>query len=123
MPEAQWRTLSGTYWSQWMANLTLPTIEPGLVARSALTLRALCHTGTGAILAAATTSLPEAIGGIRNWDYRHCWLRDAALTAPALVSLGSAAEASAYLGWVHRGLSRVQSPEPLHPGYALDGGS
>lgn len=123
LPEAQRRTLSGAYWSQWLASLKLPAIEPGLVARSALTLRALCHTGTGAIMAAATTSLPEAIGGVRNWDYRHCWLRDAALTGQALVSLGSAAEASAYLGWVHRVLSSVQSPERLHPVYSLDGGS
>lgn len=123
LPEVQRRRLSGAYWSQWAASLKLPAIEPGLVARSALTLRALCHTGTGAIMAAATTSLPEAIGGVRNWDYRHCWLRDAALTAQALVSLGSAAEASAYLGWVHRVLSTVGSPERLHPVYSLDGGS
>jgi trehalose 6-phosphate phosphatase len=123
LPEVQRRSQSSAYWSQWAASLKLPAIEPGLVARSALTLRALCHTGTGAIMAAATTSLPEAIGGVRNWDYRHCWLRDAALTAQALVSLGSAAEASAYLGWVHRVLSSVQSPEHLHPVYSLDGGS
>jgi trehalose 6-phosphate phosphatase len=123
MPEAERRARSGAYWSQWVASLKLPAIERALVARSALTLRALCHTGTGAILAAATTSLPEAIGGIRNWDYRHCWLRDAALTAQALVSLGSAAEATAYLGWVHRVLAGVRSPERLHPVYALDGGS
>jgi len=123
LPEPQRRARSGLYWSQWAASLNLPAVEPGQVTRSALTLRALCHSGTGAILAAATTSLPEAIGGIRNWDYRHCWLRDAALTAQALVSLGSAAEAAAYLGWVHRVLSSVQSPERLHPVYALDGGS
>ena len=57
--------------------------------RSALTLRGLCHEPTGAILAAATTSLPEELGGVRNWDYRYCWLRDAAMTARALVDLGS----------------------------------
>ena len=123
LPETQRRESTGAYWSQWIAQLTLPAVEPALVARSALTLRALCHTSTGAILAAATTSLPETIGGIRNWDYRHCWLRDAALTAQALVSLGSAAEASAYLDWVHRVLAGLQSPERLHPVYALDGGS
>jgi GH15 family glucan-1,4-alpha-glucosidase len=123
LPEPQRRAQSGAYWSQWAAQLELPGVEPALVARSALTLRALCQTDTGAILAAATTSLPESIGGIRNWDYRHCWLRDAALTAQALVSLGSGAEAGAYLGWVHRVLSGVQSPERLHPVYALDGGS
>jgi trehalose 6-phosphate phosphatase len=96
-------------------------VETGLVGRSALTLRALCHADTGAIMAAATTSLPEQIGGIRNWDYRHCWLRDAALTALALVSLGSTAEALAYLGWVHQILAGLPGPERLHPVYALDG--
>ncbi len=91
------------------------------MARSALTLRALCHAGTGAIMAAATTSLPEEIGGIRNWDYRYCWLRDAALTARALVSLGSTAEADAFLDWLRGVLSGLPAPERLHPVYTLDG--
>jgi trehalose-phosphatase len=123
VPETQRRSQSGAYWAQWLAGLSLPPVETGLVGRSALTLRALCHTGTGAIMAAATTSLPEEIGGIRNWDYRHCWLRDAALTAHTLVSLGSATEATAYLSWVHRVLATLHSPERLHPVYALDGSS
>ena len=121
MPEAQRRSRSAAHWSQWLAGLSLPAVETGLVGRSALTLRALCHADTGAIMAAATTSLPEQIGGIRNWDYRHCWLRDAALTAQALVSLGSTAEALAYLGWVHQILAGLPGPERLHPVYALDG--
>ena len=73
------------YWSEWLDGLTLPPVEKDLVARSALTLRGLCHAETGAIMAAATTSLPEELGGIRNWDYRYCWLRDGAMTAKALV--------------------------------------
>jgi trehalose-phosphatase len=121
MPEDRRRALSGAHWSRWISGLSLPAVERGLVARSALTLRALCHSGTGAIMAAATTSLPEEIGGIRNWDYRHCWLRDGAMTARALVSLGSTAEAAAYLGWVHTVLAGVPGPERLHPVYALDG--
>ncbi|HUZ26229.1 MAG TPA: trehalose-phosphatase [Streptosporangiaceae bacterium] len=121
MPEDQRRSLSAAYWSQWLAPLSLPPVETELVARSALTLRALCHADTGGIMAAATTSLPEQIGGIRNWDYRYCWLRDAALTAQALVSLGSAAEASGYLGWLHGVLASLPGPERLHPVYALDG--
>jgi trehalose 6-phosphate phosphatase len=123
VPEPRRRSQSGAHWSAWLADLTLPAVAPEAVGRSALTLRALCHAGTGAILAAATTSLPEQIGGIRNWDYRHCWLRDAALTAQALVSLGSTGEAEAYLDWVRAVLAGLPGPERLHPVYALDGSS
>jgi trehalose 6-phosphate phosphatase len=121
LPESRRRASSSAHWSGWLAGLSLPAVETALVARSALTLRALCHADTGGIMAAATTSLPEEVGGIRNWDYRHCWLRDAALTAQALVSLGSTAEAAAFLGWVHRVLAGLPGPERLHPMYALDG--
>ena len=108
-------------WTDWLAQLQLPHTERELVARSALTLRGLCHADTGAIMAAATTSLPEEIGGVRNWDYRYCWLRDAALTAHTLVSLGSHTEAEAFLGWVHRVLDGLPGPERLHPLYTLHG--
>jgi GH15 family glucan-1,4-alpha-glucosidase len=120
-PEPQRRERSSAHWSAWLEGLSLPSIETALVGRSALTLRALCNADTGGIMAAATTSLPEEIGGVRNWDYRHCWLRDAALTAQALVSLGSTAEAIAYLDWLHRVLASLPGPERLHPVYALDG--
>jgi trehalose 6-phosphate phosphatase len=122
-PEPQRRSQSAAYWSRWLAGLSLPAVAADAVGRSALTLRALCHAGTGAVLAAATTSLPEQIGGVRNWDYRHCWLRDAALTGQALVSLGSTAEAEAYLDWVRAVLDGLAGPERLHPVYALDGSS
>jgi trehalose 6-phosphate phosphatase len=121
MPEPRRRARSGSHWANWLAGLSLPAVESHLAARSALTLRALCHADTGGIMAAATTSLPEEIGGIRNWDYRHCWLRDGALVSHALVSLGSTAEAASYLGWVHRVLANLPGPERLHPVYALDG--
>ena len=88
-PEPERRERTETSWRTWVEGLRLPALARGEIARSALTLRALCHEQTGAILAAATTSLPEEIGGVRNWDYRYCWLRDAALTAIALVELGS----------------------------------
>ena len=68
--QAERQAAAGRYWSEWLAKLRLPRVEPELVARSALTLRGLCHSETGGIMAAATTSLPEEIGGIRNWDYR-----------------------------------------------------
>src|SRR5260370_1669963 len=61
------------------------------------------------------------MGGAGNWDYRHCWLRDGAMTAQALARLGSTAEAAAFLGWVHTVLSGVPGPERLHPVYTLDG--
>jgi trehalose 6-phosphate phosphatase len=119
--ESERRGRSGRYWSEWVETLTLPPVEKELVARSALTLRGLVHSETGSIMAAATTSLPEEIGGVRNWDYRYCWLRDAALTAQALVSLGSTNEAESYLGWVHRVLATLPGPERLHPLYTLHG--
>ncbi len=109
-------------WRDWVASLKLPTVARDQVLRSALTLRGLCHQPTGAILAAATTSLPEEIGGVRNWDYRYCWLRAAAMTARALVDLGSLAEAEAFLGWVDRCVERTGGhPERLHPLYTVDG--
>lgn len=121
IPEARRRELSGAWWARWLADLSLPTVETALVGRSALTLRALCHAETGGIMAAATTSLPEEIGGIRNWDYRHCWPRDAAMTARALVSLGSTPEAHAFLGWLRTVIAGLPGPERLHPVYAIDG--
>lgn len=121
MPEDRRRALSGAHWAQWLGSLSLPPAETSLAGRSALTLRALCHADTGAIMAAATTSLPEEIGGVRNWDYRHCWLRDGAMTAHELVRLGSTAEAAAFLGWVRAVVARTPEPERLHPVYALDG--
>src|SRR5437763_15265292 len=85
-----------------MSTLTLPSLKPELMKRSALTLRGLVHADTGAIMAAATTSLPEEIGGVRNWDYRYCWLRDATLTLIALVSAGYQSEAKSWRVWLLR---------------------
>ncbi|MGW5648151.1 trehalose-phosphatase [Saccharopolyspora sp. NPDC003752] len=119
--EAERRDVADRYWSEWMKTLSLPDVERDLVARSALTLRGLCNTDTGGIMAAATTSLPEEIGGVRNWDYRYCWLRDGAMTAQALVTLGSTGEAEAFLNWLHRVLETLPGPERLHPLYTLQG--
>jgi trehalose-phosphatase len=115
------RELAEALWSRWLGGLTLPGRDTALVARSALTLRALCYADTGAIMAAATTSLPETVGGIRNWDYRYCWPRDASMTARALVSLGSTAEADAFLDWLRGILDGLPAPERLRPVYSLDG--
>ncbi|MGI5221801.1 trehalose-phosphatase [Nocardia sp. CA-290969] len=119
--EPERRRMAELYWSEWARTLDLPALKPDLMKRSALTLRGLVHAPSGSILAAATTSLPEDIGGVRNWDYRYCWLRDAALTASALVSLGSLGEAEQYLDWVHRVLETLPGPERLHPLYTIYG--
>lgn len=115
------RARAARYWSSWLSRLRLPETETDLVGRSALTLRGLCHSETGGIMAAATTSLPEEIGGVRNWDYRYCWLRDGAMTAKALLSLGSLAEAEGFLRWLHNVMRTVPGPERLHPLYTLGG--
>ncbi|WP_027933673.1 trehalose-phosphatase [Amycolatopsis thermoflava] len=121
LSEPERRARAGAYWSDWATTLKLPNVEPELVARSALTLRGLCNADTGAVLAAATTSLPEEIGGVRNWDYRYCWIRDAAFTVRELVGLGSLAEAEGYLRWLHGVLSTLAGPERLHPLYTING--
>ncbi|MCB9870077.1 MAG: trehalose-phosphatase [Planctomycetes bacterium] len=114
---------TNAYWSGWAAQLSLPDLERELVLRSALTLKALCHAPTGGIAAAATTSLPEHIGGVRNWDYRFCWLRDAALTARALLLLGSPGEALSLLDWVLEVVESCYDPSSLKPLYGVGGES
>ncbi|WP_435109033.1 trehalase-like domain-containing protein [Nocardiopsis synnemataformans] len=120
LPESERQRTSGEHWSHWLDGLTLPDTAQQLAARSALTLRGLC-TPSGGVMAAATTSLPEEIGGVRNWDYRYCWLRDGALTVRSLVSLGSTAEAEEFLDWVHRVVDSLPGPELLRPLYSLRG--
>ncbi len=109
------------FWSNWVSKLNLPSTEQELVVRSALILKSLCHGPTGAILAAATTSLPAHIGGVRNWDYRYCWLRDAAMAAKTLARLGSRAEAMAFLDWVLQLLETRGDPDRLAPLYNVTG--
>ncbi len=90
------------------------------VVRSLLTLRLLTHGGTGGIVAAVTTSLPEEPGGERNWDYRFCWLRDASLTLEALLESGYADEARLWRSWLLR--AAAGDPQDLQIMYAVDGG-
>ncbi len=117
------RLLTEVYWSSWADGLAIPNVEPELVRRSALVLKGLCYGPTGAVSAAGTTSLPEHIGGVRNWDYRFCWLRDGAMAAAALVKLGSTAEAMHFLDWVLGVVDNCDSPERLRPLYTVTGGS
>jgi GH15 family glucan-1,4-alpha-glucosidase len=92
------RTLD--WWRSWSDVCSYAGPYKAAVLRSALTLKLLSFVLSGAIIAAPTTSLPEAIGGERNWDYRYCWLRDAGLTMQAFVGLGFRAEARAFLNWL-----------------------
>ncbi|MCW2845034.1 MAG: Trehalase [Nocardioides sp.] len=93
--------------------------HPDVVRRSLLTLRLLTHEQTGGIVAAPTTSLPEDFGGERNWDYRYCWLRDAALTLGSLIEAGYTDEALLWRSWLLRAVAG--DPEDLQIVYAVDG--
>lgn len=121
LPEAQRRSQTERFWRGWAETLRIPSVAPDLVCRSALVLKALVYGPSGAIAAAATTSLPEHAGGVRNWDYRFCWPRDAALSAAALVRLGNTGQAMKFLDWTLAVLDRLPDPHRLRPVYAVDG--
>lgn len=87
-------------WRRWIGCLDYDGPQREAVRRSAITLKLLDHFASGAIVAAATSSLPEAIGGVRNWDYRFSWVRDAAFSVYAFRRVGLGAEAAGFLGWV-----------------------
>lgn len=93
------------WWKDWAARSKPPAPFDEHVQRSLLVLRALTHEDTGGIVAAATTSLPEDEGGVRNWDYRYVWLRDAALTIEVLITHGYRAEAEEWRGWLLRAIA------------------
>jgi trehalose 6-phosphate phosphatase len=120
-PESQRRQGTLRFWSTWAGTLRLPGVATGQVRRSAMMLRALVYGPSGAIAAAATTSLPEHLGGERNWDYRYCWPRDAAMAAAALVRLGNTGTAMRFLDWLARVLDQCESPGRLRPIYTVDG--
>ncbi len=90
------------FWREWAELSSSQGPYRDDVMRSALTLKALTNAPTGAIVAAPTTSLPEALGGVRNWDYRYCWLRDSAFTLCALQLLGYSSEARGFIEWLTR---------------------
>ena len=94
------------FWQDWAASSTIPESRwRDAIVRSAITLKALTFAPTGGIVAAATTSLPETLGGARNWDYRYCWLRDATLTLSALLAAGYQDEAAAWRDWLLRAVA------------------
>lgn len=112
------------YWRDWVhdcdeSECIVHETDHDMVIRSALALKLLTHRDTGAIAAAATTSLPEDIGGMRNWDYRFSWIRDAAFTIRAFSALGHTKEATDYLNrYLH--LSQSFHPSDIRPLYALE---
>jgi pentatricopeptide repeat protein len=111
------------YWQRWIAKCTYKGRWRETVHRSALVLKLLVFQPTGAIVAAPTTSLPEAIGGERNWDYRYTWIRDAAFTLYGLLRIGFTEEAKAFMRWLE---SRCQNSNPdgsLQLMYGIDGRS
>jgi GH15 family glucan-1,4-alpha-glucosidase len=107
------------YWTDWTSRCQSQGEWADAVVRSLITLKALTYTPTGGIVAAATTSLPEQLGGTRNWDYRFCWLRDATLTLLALMNAGYYDEAQAWRDWLLR--AAAGSPWQLQIMYGLAG--
>jgi len=107
------------FWRQWSHRC--PAVEPWTeaVKRSLITLKALTYAPTGGIVAAATTSLPEHMGGVRNWDYRYCWLRDATFTLLAFMNLGYYGEAKAWRDWLLRAIAG--SPRQIQIMYGVGG--
>jgi GH15 family glucan-1,4-alpha-glucosidase len=93
------------FWQDWVSRCTYQGKYREAVVRSLITLKALTYQPTGGIVAAATTSLPEDLGGMRNWDYRYCWLRDATITLEALLRTGYTEEAFAWRAWLARAVA------------------
>ncbi|MEU1040792.1 glycoside hydrolase family 15 protein [Streptomyces sp. NPDC005907] len=106
-------------WQRWAARCNYAGPHRDIVVRSLITLKALTYAPTGGIVAAPTTSLPEELGGIRNWDYRYCWLRDSTLTLGALLAAGYHEEAEAWRDWLLRAVAG--DPAELQIMYGLSG--
>jgi GH15 family glucan-1,4-alpha-glucosidase len=107
------------YWSQWSGRSKAAGPYLEAVQRSLITLKALTYAPTGGIVAAPTTSLPEQVGGPRNWDYRYCWLRDATLTLQSLLAAGYTEEAAAWREWLLRAVAG--DPAQLQIMYGITG--
>ena len=109
------------FWRSWLAHCTYKGRWREMVQRSALVLKLLTYQPTGAIVAAATCSLPESIGGERNWDYRYTWIRDAAFTLYALIRIGFTQEAAAFMQWIDARCHELEPDGSLQVMYGIDG--
>ncbi len=111
------------YWRRWASRCTYQGRWREVVLRSALALKLLTYEPTGAVVAAPTTSLPEGIGGVRNWDYRYTWIRDAAFTVYAFLRIGFTEEAVRFMDWLEARWRERESrcAGPLQLMYAIDG--
>jgi GH15 family glucan-1,4-alpha-glucosidase len=109
------------YWHRWLAKCTYKGRWRETVQRSALALKLMTFEPTGAIVAALTTSLPESVGGRRNWDYRYTWIRDAAFTVYGLLRIGLKDEAAAFMGWIEERCHELEPGIPLRIMYGIDG--
>jgi GH15 family glucan-1,4-alpha-glucosidase len=106
-------------WRRWMAGFAYDGPQEALVRRSAITLKLCDHWVNGSLVAAPTSSLPAPVGGVRNWDYRYTWIRDAAFAVFALRRIGFGGEADAFLGWVLDAFEQSRRPRIM---YTTDGG-
>ena len=122
-PALEQRLLDETieYWHAWIKRCKYKGRWRTTVERSALALKLLCFEPTGAIVASPTTSLPESIGGKRNWDYRYTWIRDASFSIYALLRLGFTEEASAFMQWLEKRCHEREPDGGLQTMYGLQG--
>jgi GH15 family glucan-1,4-alpha-glucosidase len=126
IPEKEGETAfreSVDFWKLWMSQSRYTGRWREMVHRSALVLKLLTYAPSGAIVAAPTTSLPEEIGGVRNWDYRYCWMRDASFTLYALMRLGFHQEAGHFMDWLEERCRKLNPDGSLQPMYSVDGHS
>ena len=109
------------YWRQWVSHSTYRGRWREMVHRSALVLKLLTYAPTGAIVAAPTTSLPEDLGGVRNWDYRYTWIRDAAFTVYGLMRIGFTEEAAHFMDWLEARCAELNTDGSLQIMYSING--
>jgi GH15 family glucan-1,4-alpha-glucosidase len=124
LPASRYLEETLEWWRQWAASCRIePEVEPwrDLVLRSGMVLKLLTNERTGAMAAAPTASLPEEIGGVRNWDYRFCWVRDASLTAQAFSILGQPEDGIAFLRFLERAAAQHRDPSRIQVVYGLQG--